>query len=44
MFTAKIVALELGALLLYAGVKGLSVRRLLLGDNSSPAENVSVGP
>jgi hypothetical protein len=36
------IALELGALLVYAGVKGLSVRRLLLGDNSTPAQNVQV--
>lgn len=42
MFTAKVIALELGALLIYAGVKGLSVRRLLVGDNSSRAANQQV--
>lgn len=35
----------LGILLIYAGVKGLSVRRLLVGDNQTPiASNTSLLP
>ena len=42
VLTVKIIALELGMLLMYAGIKGLSVRRLLVGDSTSAAQNQSV--
>jgi hypothetical protein len=38
----KLLALELGALLIYAGVKGKSVGALLMGDNATAAQNQSV--
>ncbi len=42
MLTAKLLAIELGALLIYAGVKGLSVQRMLLGDNKTTAVNQAI--
>ncbi len=42
MLSVKLLAIELGALLVYAGVKGLSVQKLLLGDNKTPATNTAV--
>ncbi len=42
MLTVKLLALELGALLVYAGVKGKSVGALLRGDATTAAPNVSV--
>lgn len=42
MLGVKILALEIGALLVYAGVTGKSMRRLLVGDNATTAQNKSV--
>ena len=42
MLTVKLLALEVGALLIYAGVKGLSVGKLLRGDNQTHTANQSV--
>lgn len=42
--TLGLAALLLGALLIYAGIKGLSVGRLLVGDNRTQAPSQSVGP
>lgn len=42
--TLGLAALLLGALLIYAGIKGLSVGRLLVGDNQTAAPSQSVGP
>ena len=42
MLTVKLIALELGALLIYAGITGRSVTSLLRGDNATKAANVSV--
>jgi hypothetical protein len=39
MLTVKLLAIELGALLIYAGVRGLSIQRLLLGDNKTAQPN-----
>ena len=40
--TLALVLLEVGALLIYAGVKGKSVRSLALGDNTTTTQNQSV--
>lgn len=37
MRTVKMLAIELGALLVYAGVTGRSVQALLRGDNTAKA-------
>lgn len=37
MFTVGAAALLLGVLLIYGGVKGLSIQRLLIGDNQTKA-------
>lgn len=42
MLGVKLLVLEIGALLVYAGIKGKSVRALLLGDNSTTTPNQSV--
>lgn len=43
MLTVKLLVLELGALLLYAGITGRSVGALLRGDDSQRvAENKSI--
>jgi len=42
MLGVKFLALEIGAILIYAGIKGKSVRGLLLGDNTTTAPNQSV--
>ncbi len=42
MLAVKLLAIELGALLIYAGVKGLSVQKLLLGDNKTTVANQQV--
>jgi hypothetical protein len=42
MLTVKFLALELGALLVYAGIKGLSVGALLKGDNQTASKNKSL--
>lgn len=42
MLIVKLLALEIGALLIYAGVKGLSVQALLKGDNTTPTDNRSL--
>lgn len=42
MLTVKVLVLELGALLIYAGVTGKSVGRLLRGDNTVAAPNRSL--
>lgn len=42
MLSFKILILELGLLLVYGGIKGKSVGRLVRGDNTVDAENVSV--
>lgn len=39
MLTVKLLALELGALLIYAGVTGRSVGALLRGDDTTVAQN-----
>ena len=39
MFTVKILALEIGMLLVYAGVTGRSVTALLKGDSTKKASN-----
>jgi hypothetical protein len=40
--TLALLVLEVGALLLYAGVKGVSVQRLLVGDNTTVTANKSL--
>ncbi len=42
MLTVKLLALELGALLIYAGVTGRSVGRLLRGDNTVKVGNTQL--
>lgn len=42
MLIVKLLALELGALLVYAGVTGKSVGALLKGDNQTTTANKSV--
>lgn len=42
MLGVKFLVLEIGALLLYAGVKGLSVRALLVGDNTKTVANTAL--
>lgn len=42
MLTVKLLAIEIGALLIYAGVTGRSVTSLLKGDNSVKQDNKSV--
>lgn len=42
MLTVKVLVVEIGALLIYAGIKGLSVGRLLRGDNTTTAPNASI--
>lgn len=42
MLGVKLLVLELGALLIYAGIKGKSFRNLLLGDNTTTTPNQSV--
>ncbi len=42
MLSVKLLAIELGALLIYAGVKGVSMQRLLLGDNKTAAVNQAI--
>lgn len=45
MLTVKLLVLELGALLLYAGITGRSVGSLLRGDNTKQVANTSLtGP
>lgn len=39
MLTVKLLAIELGALLIYCGIKGVSVTRALLGDNKTAQPN-----
>ncbi len=40
--TLELILVEVGALLIYAGVKGKSVQKLALGDNQTTATNQSV--
>ena len=42
MLTVKLLVLELGALLLYAGITGKGVGALLRGDNTQTAPNRSL--
>lgn len=42
MLFVKLLAVELGALLIYAGVTGKSVGALLRGDNTATAPNTSI--
>ena len=42
MLTVKLLILQLGALLMYAGIKGKSVPALLRGDNTVAAPNTSL--
>jgi hypothetical protein len=42
MLTVKVLVIEIGALLIYAGIRGLSVGRLLRGDNTTAAPNQSI--
>lgn len=42
MLTVKLLAIEIGALLIYAGVTGRSVGALLRGDSSVKTPNKSV--
>lgn len=42
MLTVKLLALELGALLIYAGLTGRSVGSLLRGDSTRIVENTPV--
>lgn len=42
MLTVKLLALELGALLIYAGLTGRSVGALLRGDDTRHVENTPV--
>jgi hypothetical protein len=42
VLTVKVLVLELGALLMYAGIKGLSVPALIRGDNTVTAPNTSL--
>lgn len=42
MLTVKLIALELGALLVYAGIKGVSVQSLLRGDNTKHVPNTKL--
>lgn len=42
MLTAKLIAFELGCLLLYAGIKGRSVTALLKGSDAAAPSNPSV--
>lgn len=39
MLTVKLLALEIGAILIYAGITGRSVGALLRGDNQTQAAN-----
>jgi len=40
--TLALVVIEVALLLIYAGVKGLSVSRLLLGDNTTAVANTGL--
>lgn len=42
MLTVKLLAFEIGILLVYAGVKGLSVGALLRGDNTKTVANTEL--
>jgi hypothetical protein len=42
MLVVKLLALEIGALLIYAGVTGLSVGSLLQGDNTKTSKGGSI--
>ncbi len=42
MLTVKLLAIELGALLIYAGVTGRSVTALLRGDNTTTTANKAI--
>lgn len=46
MLTVKVLVLELGLLLIYAGLKGKSVGRLLRGDNTvtAPQQSLASAP
>lgn len=42
MLAVKVLILELGLLLVYAGLKGKSVGRLIRGDNTTAAPQQSI--
>lgn len=44
MLTVKILALELGGLLMYAGITNKSVGALLRGDNTTKKQSAAFAP
>lgn len=42
MLTVKLLAIELGVLLIYCGIKGISVTRAILGDNKVAQPNQGI--